>query len=165
MSNTTNANLLPEDTGRVKIRNRRLQYHPLRKFDPRSCNIVNIEMPEIEQSVVHSVRFTSESATSQYHGAELRQIVKFRVSYMPLDSNEGHELLPFAKKLVEDVLKDGYEPATASITQTGKDSNTIIAQRTIESCVITGAEIEIDAGDYVRITFDLQGIDNPASRV
>lgn len=164
MSNTTNANLLPEDTGRVKIRNRKLDYHPLRDFNPRSCNIVNIEMPEIEQSVIHGVRFTDESATYQYHGAELKHIVKFRVSYMPLDSNEGASLLPYAKELVEAVLKDGYEPATAIITQTGKDSNKIVAQRTIDSCAITGAEIEIDAGDYVRITFELEGLDNPTSR-
>lgn len=164
MSTTAITNNPLEDAGKVKIRNRRLDYEHLKEFNPKSCSIVNIEMPEVDTSVVHGIKFTDQKTTYQYHGAELNQIVKFKVVYMPLSNSQGMKLIPLTKQLVEEVLKDTYEPKTATIIQTGKDSKKATSQRSIESCVITGAEIEIDANDYVRITFDLQGLDNPTGR-
>lgn len=164
MSSTVSTNSLQEDNARVKIRNRRLEYEHLKEFNPKSCSVVNIEMPDVDTSVVHSVKFTHQKTTYQYHGAELKQIVKFKATYMPLANDQGMKLIPLVKEMVEEVLKDSYEPKTATIIQTGKDSSKPTTQRSIEACVITGAEIEIDANDYVRITFDLEGLDNPTGR-
>jgi len=163
MSSTARSNFPSEDTGRVKIRNRELNYKHLNGFNSKTCSVVNIEMPDIDQAVTHSVSFTDDKSTYQYHGTELKQIVKFKAVYMPLDNNEGLKLLKAAKDLVEDVLKDGYEPATATITQKGKEGK-IVAEKSIADCMITGAEIEIDVNDYVRITFDLEGLDQPKKK-
>lgn len=159
MNSTASTKSLQEGTTRVKIRNRSLNYPPLKDFNTKSCSVINIEMPDFDTSEVHSVKFTHEKTTYQYHALDLKQIVKFRVVYMPLANGEGMKLIPLAKELVEEVLKDSYEPQTATIIQTGKENSKLTAQRNIEACVITGSEIEIDVNDYVRIAFELEGID------
>lgn len=140
------------------MRNRKLDYELLEKFNAKSCNVISIEMPDMDRSVVHKVRFTNQKAAHYYHAKDLKQITSFKISYVPIDNSEGAKLIPLAKQLVEDVLKDDYKPATAHVTQLGKDGVSVAASRVIEQCIITHAQIDINSADYVQITFVLHGI-------
>lgn len=146
----------------VPIRDRSINYDPFKDFNEKSCNVFNIEMHDIDTSYVHPVKFTHEKGTRQYHGSELKEIITFEVVFMPLANTEGVKLIPVAKTLVEEVLKDTYEPKhTATIVQKGKDGKPI-SERNIAGCVVTAAKLEIDANDYFRIGFTLTGIASQA---
>ena len=155
---TATSTLRKEDTKEVTMRNRSLHYPPLKDFNTKSCSVVNIEMPDFDTALVHEVRFTHEKASYRYHAKEPKQIVQFKAVYMPLDNDAGRKLIPQAKELVEEVLKDDYESETATIIQKGKGGDKPVVEKRIDECVITGTDIAIDVGDYVRITFHLEGI-------
>ena len=140
------------------IRNRRLDYAPLKEFGSKSCNVFDIQIPSVIAGATYAVQHTDGTGTLQYHAKEIQQIVRIKVAYIPLANKEGMQLIPLAKKLVEDVLKDDYEAKTAIIMHTGKDAKKSTVDRNIEQCVITGVDIAIDIKDYVRITFHLEGV-------
>lgn len=143
-----------------QMRNRQFSYPPLDKhFTPQNASLYYIEMGDTAASVLHPIKYTHNDATFTYLGTDPQQIMSFKVVYMPKDNDAGVKLITVVKSLVKEVLGDGYDAATAIITQTGKDRSKRLTQKTIDECIITGAEIEIDVNDYLRITFYLQGID------
>ncbi|MEL7065505.1 MAG: hypothetical protein AAFP00_17315, partial [Bacteroidota bacterium] len=89
---------LHSDTSRVVIRDRVLDYSLLSEFDSSSCSLAEIQMRDFATSEVHRVSFTSESQSLHYHAKELKQVVQFRVTYLPFDTPEGRALIPRAKE-------------------------------------------------------------------
>lgn len=144
-----------------QMKNRHFSYPPLDKhFTTENSSLQYVEMGDTPASVLNPIKYTHKAATFNYLGTDPQPIMNFKVVYMPKDNTSGRKLITVVKPLVKEVLEDNYNAETAIITQTGKDRNKRLAQKTIDECIITGAEIEIDVNDYLRITFYLQGIDN-----
>lgn len=140
-------------------RNRTIDYEPLnQKFTDQACSVDSIELPDLQRSRVVEVYLTKDKAPQYYHTKERKEIVKFNVTFIPRDTEEGRSLLPHVKELVEAVLKDDYEPKVATINLLKKDGESIDETRLINDCVITGGEIAMDKGDYLRVKFSLEGL-------
>jgi len=140
-------------------RNRTIDYEPLnQKFTDQACSVDSIDLPDLKRSRVVEVYLTKAKAPQYYHTQERKEVVKFSVLFIPKDTPEGRSLLPHVKELVEAVLKDDYEPKVATINLLKKDGENIDETRLINDCVITGCEISMDKGDYLRIKFSLEGL-------
>lgn len=130
-------------------------YTPLsKKFDTKSCTVDSVDIPDIQRSQVAKVQIGQQAPLS-YHTSERKEIVDFTVTYIPYDNSAGKELLPFVKEAVEEVLKKGYKAETATIQVKRLDD--VQQTTTIDNCIVTGGEIQVDVSDYIRIVFYLEG--------
>ncbi len=126
------------------------------KFTETSCTLADIKLPEIKRSHVVPVFLTSAKSAQKFHTTERKEIADFSVTYIPHDNSDGRALLPHVKEVVDSVLTKDYKPAVATINllRNGEIEKTI----TINDCIVKGGEILLDKDDYIRITFDLQGL-------
>jgi hypothetical protein len=138
-------------------RNRTISFETLsNKFTDQSCTTADISLPEMKRSHVVPVYLTNAKAAQHFHTTERKEIVDFSVTYIPHDNSDGKALLPHVKELVDSVLTKDYKPAPATINMlnNGTPEKTI----TINDCIVKGGEITVDKGEFIRITFYLQGL-------
>ena len=138
-------------------RYRTFSYAPLdAKFTDTSCTVTDVELPEISRSYIANVYLAQENAPQYFHTTERKEIVDFKVTYIPHDIPAGRELLPFVKQIVEEVLQNKFVPAVATIQLLR--NGTVDEEVQINDCVITKGEILIDVQEYIKIKFHLQGL-------
>lgn len=126
------------------------------KFTDQTCTVANIDLPDLQRSKIYGVHLTQEKAPQYFHTAERKEIVKFSVTYIPLDNDQGKALLPYVKEVISSVLQNNYQPqpATINLIRNGEIEETV----TINDCIISRGEILLDKGNYIRIKFDIQGL-------
>jgi hypothetical protein len=140
-------------------RNITINYAPFEKFTAKACSIVSIDMPDLQKtSKIVEVKSSKDNSMLRYHTIEREALVSCNVVFSPLDTSEGKALIPHVKELTEEILKDTYEPKTATITLFKKDGKGTEEIRHIDRAVITSGAITIARGESIEITFTLQGL-------
>jgi hypothetical protein len=135
---------------------RTLAYKVLDDYNPGSCRVYTISVPDIQESCVVPVFNTNDKSARYYHTTEKKEIVEFEVVYIPLNNSSGKGLFKKAKELIYSVLTGDFNPevATINILRNGVIEKTII----INDTIIVSGEIIVDLHDFVRIRFVLSGI-------
>ena len=71
-------------------RSRSLTYDPITsKFTEAACMTSEIEVPEIKRSQTVSVFVTKDKAKQNFRTNERREIVTFKVTYVPMNNDAG----------------------------------------------------------------------------
>ena len=136
---------------------RSLTFDPITKiFTEASCMVSDIEIPNILRTTVIGVYPTSQRSMQRFKGNDVRPIVSFKVKYIPLNNAEGKKLLFESKKIIESVLSKDYKPSEAVINVFR--NGTLEETTTINDCVTKKCEIDLVIHDYIRITFEIQGV-------
>ena len=88
-----------------------IQFKPLSDtFNETSCMVANIEVPEITRTEVVEVFRTNDKAPQKFRTQDHKNIVNFRVTYVPLNNDAGKALIPETKKIIDSVLTSSYTP-------------------------------------------------------
>lgn len=120
-----------------------LRYAPITdKFNDKSCLIKNIEIPNINVSEITEVRIKNENSPLNYINNNKDEVVKFKVSYIPLNNSSGIKLFSEALKIISSVKKKDFaiSPAVIQTFSNGQDLETI----TVNDCFPKTASILIE---------------------
>ena len=134
-----------------------IQLKPLSDtFNEKSCMVANIEVPEITRTEIVEVFRTNDKAPQKFRTQDHKNIVTFKVTYVPLNNDAGRALIPATKEIIDSVLTSNYTPSVAVITlmRNGEEEKTV----TLNDCIIRKGSIEIDIKDYIHIIFEVSGI-------
>lgn len=138
-------------------RSRSLTYDPITsKFTEAACMTSEIEVPEIKRSQTVSVFVTKDKAKQNFRTNERREIVTFKVTYIPMNNDAGKKLLGEVKGIVDSVLTKDFTPTVATINtfRNEKLEKTV----TVNDCIVKSGRIELDKDDFIHIIFEISGI-------
>ena len=138
-------------------RSRSLTYDPITKvFTEAACMVSEIDIPEITRNVTIPVFLTKEKSAQFFRVTERKEIINFKVKFVPMNNAEGKKLLSESKKIVDTVLTKEFKPAVATINtfRNGELEKTI----TINDAFVKRSMIELDKGDYLHIVFEIEGL-------
>jgi len=138
-------------------RSRSLTYDPITKvFTEAACMVSEIDIPEITRNVTIPVFLTKEKSAQFFRVTERKEIINFKVKFVPMNNAEGKKLLSESKKIVDTVLTKEFKPSVATINtfRNGELEKTI----TINDAFVKRSMIELDKGDYLHIVFEIEGL-------
>jgi len=139
-------------------RSRSLTYDPITsKFTEAACMTSEIEVPEIKRSQIVPVFVTKDKAKQNFRTNERREIVTFKVTYIPMNNDAGKKLLPEVKNIVDSVLDNKkFTPTVATINtfRNGELEKTV----TVNDCIVKSGRIELDKDDFIHIIFEISGV-------
>ena len=145
------------DNKRTDQRSTTFVYDPITKiFNEKSCMVSEIDIPVITRNVCIPVFVTKEKSVQNYRVPERKEIVNFKVKFVPLNNADGKKLLIQAKNIVDEVLTDKFKPQVAVINMLRNDK--IESTVTINDAITQKCSIELDKSDYLHIVFELQGV-------
>ena len=138
-------------------RSRSLTYDPITKvFTEAACMVSEIDIPEITRNVTVPVFVTKEKSAQFFRVTERKEIINFKVKFVPMNNDAGKKLLSETKKIVDTVLTKDFKPEVATINtfRNGELEKTI----TINDAFVKKGCIELDKGDYLHIVFEIEGL-------
>ena len=138
-------------------RSRSLTYDPITKvFTEAACMVTEIDIPEITRNVTVPVFLTKEKSAQFFRVTERKEIINFKVKFVPMNNDAGKKLLSETKKIVDTVLTKDFKPEVATINtfRNGELEKTI----TINDAFVKKGMIELDKGDYLHIVFEIEGL-------
>jgi hypothetical protein len=138
-------------------RSRSLTYDPITKvFTEAACMVSEIDIPEITRNVTVPVFVTKEKSAQFFRVTERKEIINFKVKFVPMNNDAGKKLLSETKKIVDTVLTKDFKPEVATINtfRNGELEKTI----TINDAFVKKGIIELDKGDYLHIVFEIEGL-------
>ena len=131
-------------------------------FDSKTCSVSGFSMPNQRKSTKVTVYGTATKAPLFQNQYNAQEVVTFAVEFLPFIT--GKQLLAKAYSLVEDVLKDNYNPEPCTLCVYKKDGK-IDTTTTVNDVIIQKAELFFNRKDedtgamgYIRIRFTLQGL-------
>ena len=131
-------------------------------FDGKNCSVSDIQIPNSKQSTKVRVYDTATASPVFQNQTNTGDVVTFTVEFLP--SIKGKELISKADNLVQDLLKDSYDPATCTICTYKKDGD-IDTKVSIDDVIIQQVKLFVNKKDenkgevgYIRILFTLQGL-------
>jgi hypothetical protein len=142
---------------RSEQRSRSLSYAPITNiFNEKTCMVDEIDMPSITRNVIIPVFVTKDKSLQNYRVKERREIVDFKVRFIPINNSNGKKLLINAKQIVDSVLKKDFKPQVAVITSF---RNGVIEQTiNVNDTIVKKCSIELDKDDFIHISFELEGL-------
>jgi len=138
-------------------RSRSLTYDPITKvFTETACMVSEIDIPEITRNITVPVFVTKEKSAQFFRVTERKEIINFKVKFVPMNNSAGKKLLSETKKIVDTVLTKDFKPEVATINtfRNGELEKTI----TINDAFVKKGCIELDKGDYLHIVFEIEGL-------
>ena len=138
-------------------RSRSLTYDPITsKFTEAACMVSDLEIPDITRTQIVKVFLTKDKASQNFRTTERKEIITFKVKYIPMNNAAGKALLTQVKAIVDSVLTSGFQPSVATINtlRNGEIEKTIV----VNDCIIKSGSIELDKDDFLHIVFEISGI-------
>lgn len=131
-------------------------------FDSKNCSVSDVQIPNGRHATKVKVYDTTAAAPLFQNQTNVGDVVTFTVEFLPFI--KGKELVSKSDDLVQDVFKDGYDPAPCTICTYKKDGS-IDTKTTINDVFIQQVRLFVNKKDeakgemgYIRILFTLQGL-------
>jgi len=138
-------------------RSRSLNYDPLTKvFTEAACMVSEIDIPEMSRNVTIPVFVTKEKSAQFFRVTERKEIINFKVKFVPMNNSEGKKLLVETKKIIDSVLTKDFKPEVATINtfRNGELEKTI----TVNDAFVKKGAIELVKDDFLHIVFEIEGL-------
>ncbi len=118
-------------TGQIS---RSLIFDPITKiFTESACMVKEITIPNIIRTKIIDVYPTSEKSAQKFKGVDIKAIVSYTATYIPLKNDTGKKLFAESKKIIDSVLAKDYKPSESviNVSRNGEIEETI----TVNDCI------------------------------